>query len=224
MIDLMAQGIIRALDDCGLGLKDVDGLLCATTQSRTSGLNLSEYLGISPAFIDTTIIGGSSFMFHVAHALAALQTGAVQSRGHRLRLDPAQHRPAPGLGARDQPLRDAVPPVPALDRLCAGRLAPHARIRHDPRADGRGRGRGARMGAAQPGRVGEKAADDRRGARRAHGQLPVHGARHLPRHRRRRRDRADRARARQGRSKSRRSTCSAAARRSPTPTSRRCPT
>jgi acetyl-CoA acetyltransferase len=74
-IDLMAQGIQRALADCGLGLHDVDGLLCATAQSRTSGLNLAEYLGISPAFIDTTILGGSSFMFHVAHAHAALQLG-----------------------------------------------------------------------------------------------------------------------------------------------------
>ena len=74
-IDLMAQGIQRVLADCGLHLRDVDGLICATTQSRTSGLALSEYLGISPAFIDTTILGGSSFMFHVAHAQAALQLG-----------------------------------------------------------------------------------------------------------------------------------------------------
>src|SRR5947208_5740080 len=74
-IDLMAQGIQRALADCDLHMRDVDGLLCATTQSRTSGLALSEYLGISPAFIDTTILGGSSFMFHVAHAQAALQLG-----------------------------------------------------------------------------------------------------------------------------------------------------
>ena len=74
-IDLMAQGVQRALADCGLALRDVDGLLCATTQSRTSGLALSEYLGISPAFVDTTILGGSSFMFHVAHAQAALQLG-----------------------------------------------------------------------------------------------------------------------------------------------------
>ena len=77
-IDLMAQGIHRALADCGLKLSDVDGLICATAQSRTSGLNLAEYLGISPAFIDTTILGGSSFMFHVAHAQAALQLGLCQ--------------------------------------------------------------------------------------------------------------------------------------------------
>jgi len=77
-MDLMAQGIHRALADCGLALKDVDGLVCATAQSRTSGLNLAEYLGISPAFVDTTILGGSSFMFHVAHAHAALQLGLCQ--------------------------------------------------------------------------------------------------------------------------------------------------
>src|SRR5258708_20305864 len=75
VIDLMAQGTARALADCGLGLKDVDGLFCAATQSRTSGLSLSEYLGISPAYIDTTILGGSSFMFQVPHALAAIQPG-----------------------------------------------------------------------------------------------------------------------------------------------------
>src|SRR5438477_766161 len=77
-IDLMAQGIARAAGDAGLRVRDIDGLLCATTQSRTSGLNLSEYLGISPKFIDTTILGGSSFMFHVAHAVAALQLGLCE--------------------------------------------------------------------------------------------------------------------------------------------------
>jgi hypothetical protein len=54
-IDLMAQGIQRALADCGLQLRDVDGLLCATAQSRTSGLSLAEYLGISPALTQRTI-------------------------------------------------------------------------------------------------------------------------------------------------------------------------
>jgi acetyl-CoA acetyltransferase len=78
VIDLMAQGIIRALDDCGLGLKDVDGLISSCTQSRTSPLNLAEYLGISPAYIDGTIIGGSSFMFHIQHAMAALQLGLCE--------------------------------------------------------------------------------------------------------------------------------------------------
>ena len=78
VIDLMAQGIARAAEDAGLKVRDIDGLLCATTQARTSGLSLSEYLGISPRYIDTTILGGSSFMFHVAHAVAALQLGLCE--------------------------------------------------------------------------------------------------------------------------------------------------
>src|ERR1700738_4624845 len=84
-IDLMAQGIQRALNDCGLRLRDVDGLLCATAQSRTSGLNLPP------------------------------------------------DRPPSRLGARVQSLRDAVPAVSAVYRLCAGGVAAYARVRHDAR-------------------------------------------------------------------------------------------
>ncbi|MFV0297929.1 MAG: OB-fold domain-containing protein, partial [Hyphomicrobiaceae bacterium] len=74
-IDLMAQGITRALEDCGLGLGDVDGVFSATTQARTSALSLCEYLGIDPPFIGSTIIGGSSFEYHVAQAQAAIEAG-----------------------------------------------------------------------------------------------------------------------------------------------------
>jgi acetyl-CoA acetyltransferase len=74
-VDLMAQALRRALDDCGLGLHDVDGLFSASTQLRMPALALSEYLGISPTYVDGTNIGGSSFMIHVAHAAAAIAAG-----------------------------------------------------------------------------------------------------------------------------------------------------
>jgi len=74
-IDLMAQGIQRALDDAGLTLLDVDGVFCATTQARTSAMSLAEYLGLPDAYTDSTIVGGSSFEIHVAHAHAALEAG-----------------------------------------------------------------------------------------------------------------------------------------------------
>ena len=74
-IDLMAQGIHRALADCGLSLRDVDGLFCATTQARTSAMSLAEYLGLPHAYTDSTIVGGSSFEVHVAHAMAAIRAG-----------------------------------------------------------------------------------------------------------------------------------------------------
>ena len=74
-LDLMAQGIHRALVDAGLTLKDVDGVFCATTQARTSAMSLVEYLGLPDAYTDSTIVGGSSFEIHVAHAQAALEAG-----------------------------------------------------------------------------------------------------------------------------------------------------
>ena len=75
VVDLMAQGVERALDDCGLRLKDIDGVFSATTQSRLSVLALCEYLGIDPPFLGSTIVGGSSFEYHVAHAMGAIEQG-----------------------------------------------------------------------------------------------------------------------------------------------------
>jgi acetyl-CoA acetyltransferase len=74
-IDLMAQGVSGALADAGLALKDVDGVFAATAQARLSVLGLIEYLGIDPPFIGSTIVGGSSFEYHVAHAMAAIEAG-----------------------------------------------------------------------------------------------------------------------------------------------------
>jgi acetyl-CoA acetyltransferase len=113
VIDLMAQGITRALDDCGLGLNDVDGLICASTQSRTSPLNLAEYLGISPSFIDGTIIGGSSFMFHIQHAMAALQLGlcnvAVIAYGSTQRSIGRQNASVREVNPYETPYRPFLP-------------------------------------------------------------------------------------------------------------------
>lgn len=75
VIDLMAQGTVRALADAGLTLADVDGLFCATTQARTSAMSLAEYLKKPDSYVDSTIVGGSSFEIHVAHAQAAIEAG-----------------------------------------------------------------------------------------------------------------------------------------------------
>jgi acetyl-CoA acetyltransferase len=75
VFDLMAQGTKRALDDCGLSLRDVDGLFCATAQSRMSMLGLAEYLGLDPKYLGSTMVGGSSFEHHLAHAMGAIALG-----------------------------------------------------------------------------------------------------------------------------------------------------
>jgi acetyl-CoA acetyltransferase len=76
--DLMAQGTVRALEDCGLSLTDVDAYFAATSQSRMVSLAMCEYLGIHPKYFDSTQIGGSSFMAHVAHAQAAIAAGTCE--------------------------------------------------------------------------------------------------------------------------------------------------
>jgi acetyl-CoA acetyltransferase len=74
-LDLMAQASYRALTDAGLKLSDVDGLFSASTQIRFTTLALAEYLGIQPRYQDNTQIGGSSFLSHVTHAMAAIEQG-----------------------------------------------------------------------------------------------------------------------------------------------------
>lgn len=77
-VDLMAQASMRALEDAGLKLSDVDGLFCASAQVRFGPMVLAEYLGITPKYFDGTQIGGSSFMSHLAHARLALSAGLCQ--------------------------------------------------------------------------------------------------------------------------------------------------
>jgi acetyl-CoA acetyltransferase len=74
-VDLMAQATGRALEDCGLGLADIDGVFAAASQLRMPTLSLCEYLGLAPRYQDATQIGGASFMSHVAHAQAAIEHG-----------------------------------------------------------------------------------------------------------------------------------------------------
>lgn len=78
IVDLMAQATMRALDDCGLKLSDVDAVLSSTSQSRYPGPSLCEYLNLHPKFFDGTMIGGSSFMTHLAHAQAAIELGMCE--------------------------------------------------------------------------------------------------------------------------------------------------
>jgi len=112
-IDLMAQGIHRALADCGLRLSDVDGLYCATTQGRTSAMSLCEYLNLPHAYTDSTIVGGSSFEVHVAHAQAALAVGlctvAVIAYGSTQRTVGRRQASAREYNPHETPFRPFLP-------------------------------------------------------------------------------------------------------------------
>lgn len=70
----MAQAAVRALDDAGLALADVDGLFAASTQLSMPSLSAGAYLGIEPRYSDATQMGGSSFVAHLNHAAAAIES------------------------------------------------------------------------------------------------------------------------------------------------------
>ncbi|HEY7907272.1 MAG TPA: acetyl-CoA acetyltransferase [Thermomicrobiales bacterium] len=73
-IMLHAEAARSALAEAGLTKGDVDGLFTA----GISTLELGEYLGIEPKVTDTTAVGGSSFVIHIAHAATAIATGRCE--------------------------------------------------------------------------------------------------------------------------------------------------
>lgn len=76
-LDHHLLAIRNALDDAGLKLTDVDGLLTASGGSL-SPMGLSEYLGIRPRYVDGTSVGGSSFVYHAARAALAVGSGLCE--------------------------------------------------------------------------------------------------------------------------------------------------
>src|SRR6185312_9872523 len=57
------------------GLHEVDGVYTATSLNFSPALTVPEYLGIRPAIVDGTNVGGSSFLEHVISATEALRLG-----------------------------------------------------------------------------------------------------------------------------------------------------
>ena len=68
---LQADAALNAISDAGLKPGDIDGLAVAGQPVDA----IAQYLGIVPKWIDGTSIGGSSFLLHVRHAVAAITAG-----------------------------------------------------------------------------------------------------------------------------------------------------
>ncbi len=73
-LGLQAQAITGALADAGLSLADVDGLATAGV-GRFAATQLADYLGVQPAWTDSTYAGGSAFEMYVARAVQAIDAG-----------------------------------------------------------------------------------------------------------------------------------------------------
>jgi len=73
-LELHVQSARRALADAGLTLDQVDGIASVST-GGPGPVAVSHALGITPTYVDGTSVGGSSFLFHVRHAVAAIRAG-----------------------------------------------------------------------------------------------------------------------------------------------------
>jgi acetyl-CoA C-acetyltransferase len=72
---LHAEVAMGALADAGLTKSDVDGYFCAGDAPGTGPLSLVDYLNLKVRHLDSTDIGGASYLAHVAHAAEAIAAG-----------------------------------------------------------------------------------------------------------------------------------------------------
>jgi acetyl-CoA acetyltransferase len=78
-MELLANAARAAVADAGLTMQDIDGLCTASGGATMWPMPVVEYLGIRPAYIDGTMIGGSSFIAHLLPAMRALQSGQCKA-------------------------------------------------------------------------------------------------------------------------------------------------
>lgn len=74
-LEIAAEAVGYAIEDAGLKISDIDGILTASAYTTSPSLQIAEYLGVSPTFMDTTRLGGASFVDHLTHAALALDYG-----------------------------------------------------------------------------------------------------------------------------------------------------
>lgn len=76
-VGLAVDAARRALDDCGLTPRDVDGVAMAGLNPYLPTL-LAHSLGIEASWVDATMVGGCSNLVHLAHAADAIATGRAE--------------------------------------------------------------------------------------------------------------------------------------------------
>jgi acetyl-CoA C-acetyltransferase len=75
LAQLHAEVALGALADAGLTLRDVDGYFCAGDAPGLGPLSMVDYLNLRVRHVDSTDVGGSSYLLHVAHAAQAIAAG-----------------------------------------------------------------------------------------------------------------------------------------------------
>lgn len=105
---LHAEVAEGALKDAGLSKKDIDGYFCAGDAPGLGPLNICEYLGLNPKYVESTDVGGSSYILGIGHALRAIESGECSVVLITLAGRPKAERMPPDL--QMQKMRDYVVP------------------------------------------------------------------------------------------------------------------
>src|SRR5207344_1282611 len=72
---LHAEVAKGAIEDAGLTRADIDGYFCAGDAPGLGPLSMVDYMGLKVKHLDSTDVGGSSYILHVAHAAEAIAAG-----------------------------------------------------------------------------------------------------------------------------------------------------
>ena len=75
---LHAESAVGALRDAGLTKDDVDGYFCAGDAPGMGPLAMADYMNLRLRHLDSTDLGGCSYIAHVAHAAEAIAAGRCE--------------------------------------------------------------------------------------------------------------------------------------------------
>ncbi|MDB5862199.1 MAG: acetyl-CoA acetyltransferase [Betaproteobacteria bacterium] len=72
---LHAEVAKGAIEDAGLGKDDIDGYFCAGDAPGANVWSMANYMNLKLRHVDSTDMGGCSYLVHVAHAAQAIAAG-----------------------------------------------------------------------------------------------------------------------------------------------------
>ena len=110
---LHAESALGALADAGLRRADVDGYFCAGDAPGLGPLAMADYLNLRVRHLDSTDLGGCSYIAHVAHAAEAIAAGKCNVALITLAGRP---RSAGHSGTAPRPVNPDVPDAPGRRR------------------------------------------------------------------------------------------------------------
>lgn len=103
-MQLHAEVAKGALEDSGLSKQDIEAYFTAGIPEYRHGLSpliMTDYLGLDVEYVDSTDIGGSSYISHVGHAVSAIRDGKFDVALISLAGRPRSRNQHTGTGTRD---------------------------------------------------------------------------------------------------------------------------